>query len=451
MSLFSKFKNDPLLGRVLRSSAHLFTTNSVSLGLNVVMGALAFRLLGASGLGLITIVMGYSSTVNSLLSFRMSEVVVRYGGEYLEAGQKQKAAALIKAASLAEAFVSVLAFLVVLVTAQLASNGIAHLPDTALLFIVFAIALLANFNTETSTGILQLTGKIRYQGVINVTQSIFSLGVVIAGFFLPNKLWVVLLAYLTGKVILGLGLFFTAWQQLNRELGPGWWKTPLESMAESRAMIRFAISSNVSATIIKVFRESEPLWVGYFLSLEAVGYYKAAYALVSFLAVPADPLIAATYPEINRLIVQKAWSSLRSFLRKITTLSFAINAVAALCFVFLGKFILVLYTGYPEFVAAYPTLLALLVGLAFNYTLFWNRPLLLSLGLPDFPIWVTLIVGLIKVGLAFWLIPKYGIIAAGALLSFYYIASVGIMALRGLMEISAQSGSKPPTEPLEVG
>ena len=37
--------------------------------------------------------------------------------------------------------------------------------------------------------------------------------------------------------------------------------------------------------------------------------------------------------------------------------------------------------------------------------------------------------------LAFWLIPRYGILAAGALLSFYYIASVGIMALRGIREI----------------
>ncbi len=205
--------------------------------------------------------------------------------------------------------------------------------------------------------------------------------------------------------------------------------------SESRALIRFAISSNISATIIKVFRESEPLWVGYFLSTEAVGYYKAAYSLASFLSVPADPLIAATYPEINRLIVQKAWASLRSFLRKVTALAFAVNAAAALGFIFLGQFALILFTGHREFVAAYPTLLALFVGLAFNYTLFWNRPLLLVLGLPDFPIWVTLVVGLIKVALAFWLVPQYGIFAAGALLSFYYIVSVGVMALRGVNEI----------------
>ena len=136
-----------------------------------------------------------------------------------------------------------------------------------------------------------------------------------------------------------------------------------------------------------------------------------------------------------RLVVQKAWAPLRSFLRKVTTLSFAINAAAALGFIFLGKFALILFTGRQEFAVAYPTMLALLVGLAFNYTLFWNRPLLLSLGLPEFPIWVTLIVGLIKVTLAFWLVPQYGMVAAGALLSFYYIASVGVMALRGVKEI----------------
>ena len=120
------------MNRVLRSSAHLFTSNTLSLGLSFVMGMLSIRLLGAVGLGLITLVMGYASTVNSLLSFRMSELVVRYGGEYLEKGEKQKAAALIKAAGLTEAFVSVLAFLVVLVSAGVASRAIAKMPETAL-------------------------------------------------------------------------------------------------------------------------------------------------------------------------------------------------------------------------------------------------------------------------------------------------------------------------------
>jgi len=433
-------REDPLLGKVLRNSTHLFTSNTLSLALAVVQGALAVRLLGATGLGLITLVMGYASTVNSLLSFRMSEMVVRYGGEYIEKGERTKASALIKAASLTETSVSVLAFFVVLFTAEWASQTIAKTPGASALFIVFAIGLLGNFNVETSIGILQVTGKIRFQGTVNLIQSIVAIIIVIAAFFWGNALLLVLIAYLVGKMILGLGLFFLAQVQVRDVLGPGWWKVPLSSLPESRGVIRFAVSSNISATIIKIFRESEPLWVGYFLTTGAVGYYKVAYALVSFLSVPADPLIAATYPEINRLIVQKAWPALRSFLRKITSIAFAINVAAALGFIFLGRFVLILYTGHEEFVAAYPTMLALFVGLAFNYTLFWNRPLLLAFGLPDFPIWATLAAGIVKVALSFWLVPKFGILAAGALLSYYYIASVGIMALRGVKETRSPQG-----------
>jgi O-antigen/teichoic acid export membrane protein len=102
-------------------------------------------------------------------------------------------------------------------------------------------------------------------------------------------------------------------------------------------------------------------------------------------------------------------------------------------FVIFGKWLLAL-SG-KQYVAAYPVLLVLLVGFTFNYILFWNRPLLLSLGLPQFPIYVTLIIGLLKLALAFPLVPRYGVVAAGALLSFYYIASVGTMVIRGLKEI----------------
>ncbi|MDO8755042.1 MAG: lipopolysaccharide biosynthesis protein, partial [Anaerolineales bacterium] len=222
--------------------------------------------------------------------------------------------------------------------------------------------------------------------------------------------------------------------QLHRTLGRTWWQMPLSTLASTKELIRFAVSSNISATIIKIFRESELLWVAFFLSKTAVGYYSVAYTIVHFLSIPADPLISTTFPEINRLVVEKAWQRLKDFLRKITTLSLAYNLALGLGLVFFGRWIILIYSG-EGYLVAYPALVALTVGLVFNYILFWNRPLLLSLGLPEFPIYVTLIVGLLKLGLSFLLVARYGIIAAGALLSFYYIVSVGIMAWRGLKEI----------------
>ncbi|MDO8752839.1 MAG: hypothetical protein Q7J80_03005, partial [Anaerolineales bacterium] len=68
MSLFSKFKNDPLFAKVIRSSGALFSANTISLGLSVLQGALVARLLAPEGLGLIKILIVYSSTVNSIFS-----------------------------------------------------------------------------------------------------------------------------------------------------------------------------------------------------------------------------------------------------------------------------------------------------------------------------------------------------------------------------------------------
>src|SRR5258706_4946331 len=171
MSLISKITNDPLLIRVIRSSGKLFSTNTVSLGLSVLQGVMVARLLQPEGLGLLRVVMVYASTVNSIFSFRMSELVVRYGGEYLGHEEKDKASAIIKAAGLTEALVSLLAFLVVAFTSSLAQKYFNESAGITWMFTIYAFGLLANFYIETSTGILQGTHKIELQGVFNLAQN----------------------------------------------------------------------------------------------------------------------------------------------------------------------------------------------------------------------------------------------------------------------------------------
>jgi O-antigen/teichoic acid export membrane protein len=434
MSLLSKFTNDLLFTKIIRSSGSLLSNNTIALGLSVIQGIMATRLLGPAGYGLIGVVMAFASTINSIFSFRMSELVVRYGGEYLNKDEKSNASALIKLAGFTEAFVSLIAFLVVIITASLAENYFAKTDGTAWMFTLYAVGLLANFNTETSTGILQITDRIKALGTINLIQAVLTTLIIAGAFFFNGSIIIVLIAYLVGKSILGLGLFIIAQIQLTKKLENGWFGTPISVLSNLKEIIRFAFSSNISATIIKIFRESELIWIGLFLDTTAVGYYRVAYTITHFLAIPADPLIATTFPEINRLAVERAWEKLKSFLRKVTAFSFAYNILLGLGLIVFGRWMISIYSG-DEYLNAYPALVALTIGLVFNYILFWNRPLLLALGLPQFPIYVTLIVGLLKLALSFLLVQAYGITAAGALLSFYYVASVGIMVWRGLKKI----------------
>jgi O-antigen/teichoic acid export membrane protein len=357
---------------------------------------------------------------------------------------------VIKVAALAEAAVSFLAFVAVAATAGIATLHITKAPGSEWMIVLYSLGLLANFNTETSTGILQVTGKVRLRGVVNLVQTVLSLSIIGAAFLLnrggsslrPDLALIVLVAYLVGKSMLGLGLFTTAQVELRRVLGRGWTGVPLSILPSARELLRFAFSSNLSATAILIFRESELLWIGFFLNREAAALFKNAYTIVLFLAVPADPLILAVYPELNRLIVQKAWPRLRSFLRSVTAISLGYNALLAIALVILGRWILSFYGS--QYVAAYPALMILLVGFAFNFTLFWNRPLLLSLGLPTFPLWAILIAGLLKVVTGCFLVPRYGYTMEAALLAMYYVLSVGVMVWQGMREIARQEAAAQP-------
>jgi O-antigen/teichoic acid export membrane protein len=98
----------------VRNSSYLFGSNTISAMLNVVQGIFVVRLLGDAGYGLFTIVTDFTSNTNRLLSFRMSEVVVKYMGEALVQENKERAAALVKGIGLTEAVTSLLAYLVLL-------------------------------------------------------------------------------------------------------------------------------------------------------------------------------------------------------------------------------------------------------------------------------------------------------------------------------------------------
>jgi O-antigen/teichoic acid export membrane protein len=432
---------DELLGRVVRNSAHLFSSNTAGLALSIVQGILAARMLGPAGYGLIAVVMSYTSTINGLLSFRMSELVVRYGGEALERNEKMKAAALLKLSALAEATVSAAAFCVVALTAGAASRFVTKTPGTEWMFAIYAAGLLFSFNAETATGVLQITNQIKVRGTINFIQALCSAAVITAAYIwlrgtsapATTLLLVVLGAYLVGKALLGMGLFVAAWRAANRALGAGWRSAKFSGLPPVRELLGFGVSSNLSATAILAFRESEVLWVGVLLNSEAAGLYKVAYTIVGLLSIPADPLILSVYPEVNRLVVQRAWGRLKSLLKAVTGLSFLYNAVLAIVFVVLGRWLLSLFG--TEFTVAYPAVLTLLAGLVFNYTLFWNRPLLLSLGLQRYALGAIVLAGFLKLALAIPLVPAFGYVMEAALLSGYYLLSVGLIAGRGLHEV----------------
>ncbi len=185
--------------------------------------------------------------------------------------------------------------------------------------------------------------------------------------------------------------------------------------------------------MMMLVRDNEVLWISLLLTPLEAGYFKIAAAIVNPVLSLTAPLIGTTFPEISNLTAKKAWPQLRSLLRRVTLISGgAIVAMSAFLILF-GKLILAWLK--PEMLPAYPAMVILLLGLGFGNVFFWNRPLLLSLGMPEVPFRLTLIFGTLKLGLTFLLVPQMGYVMEAALLAGFFILSVGWIVVLGFREI----------------
>lgn len=439
---------DQILRRVVGSSSYLFASNAIGALLSIVTAGL----LGVKDFGVLGIITSFVVNINRLLSFRMSDVVVKYMGEALARQEKERAAAVIKAAGLLEALTSLVAFGVLLLLAPLGARYIAKDAATTSLFILYGLIILANLITETSTGVLRVTNHFRTLALINLLQSILVAVLIVVAAVRGGSLLEVMGAYLVGKVILGIGPLISALYWLPRSLGRDWWKAPFSALPPRKEFFRFAISTNFSGTINIFARDSEVQWTGFFFGPTVAGYFKVALALVGLIIMPIDPFIATTYPEITRSYVMRQWGRLRSLIQRVTVISFTWTAAVAVGLLLLGRQVLfsswtllghTFHIYKSEYLPAYPVLLVILVGYGFANTLFWNRSLLLAQGKANTALWIPFFAMLAKVGLAVAILPHAPYIAEACILSGYFIVSVGLQTWRGLVNVKRQAEKEP--------
>ncbi len=439
---FSHLFENELFRRVIRNSGYLFSATSISAFFSMIQGILAARLLGVELFGVLGTITMFVSVINKLASFRIGELVVKYVGEFEEKGEARQAAAVFKAAVLVEIVTSTIAFGLVWLLSPLGARYFAKDISLADLFTFYGLIILFNLITESSTGLLQINDRFRQLAGWNILQSIFTLAVILFAFFMDGNLMHILLAYMVGKAVGAFGLLLNALQEASKRWGKRWWTIDLSILKpRAKELTHFAVSTNLSASISLVTKDSEILWVSLFRPNAEVGYYKLALALANMVQLPISPLPQVTYPELSREVNRKNWTNVRYILRQGSLLAGSYAILATLALVFFGKpLISLVYT--KEFLPAYPALIILLLGFLVADTFYWRRIALLSFGRPDFPVKLNLILSLLKIAAAITLIPRFGYLASACLLAGFYIlvSLISWLKVRQLLKKAEQTG-----------
>ncbi|MFZ2098881.1 MAG: lipopolysaccharide biosynthesis protein [Anaerolineales bacterium] len=461
--------HDQLLRGVLKNTSYLFSGNSISAAVSLISSIIATRLLGIVGFGLVGIIQTFASNINRLLSFRMSEVVVKYLGETLavegkddaegnktSAGSERtaklnpRAAAIVKGIGIIEATTSILAYLVLLLLASWAARLFAKDVSVAPLISFYGLMLLGNLVYETSTGVLQAHKRFDFIAIINTIQSVITLVLIALAFILKMGVFEVLGAYLVGKAVAGISISILAFRQMNHNLGQGWWHTSVRQATGWRGILGFAVNTNLNGTVTLVTRDNILLYLTALspanLAQDYAGYFKWGLAIINFVTLPIDPFIWPTYAEITRTIAQRQWQRTRSLLKRVSTIAGAWTLAATAAIALFGWWLIPTVLG-PKTSPVYTLTLILLIGYGIANIMNWNRPLLLAFGKPAYPLLIAVGVGAIEILLTLWLVPGGGYLTMGAILTGYLALSISLTAWRGWHEIRVhEEGEVKPVE-----
>ena len=433
--LFNRLFGNELIQRVAKNSGYLFSATGFAAVLSMVQSIFVVRLLGVTDFGILGTITLFTSVVNKFASFRMSELVIKYVGEYTVEGNEEKAAAVFKSAGIIETITSFFAFGLIWLLAPLGAQYFAKDIATTNWFILYGLIVLANFMIESSTGLLQIFDRFKIIAGTTIGQSILTVTLVGVVYYYQGGLYEIVLVYMAGKMAGAIALAVSAVVLATQRWGSNWWRAPVGQLRDrANELVKFAFSTNISATINLVNKDGELLWVSALTGPTGAGYYKLALSLANLIQLPISPLPQATYPELSREVAARNWGNMRFVLRQGSIMAFAYSALAGVFLLIFGRpLIAFFYT--PEFLPSYPALLILMVGLLFANTFYWNRIALLSLGLADYPAKVNSIAAVLKLIGIFAIVPIFGYLGSAALLSGFYLFSVTLNVRKTFSEL----------------
>jgi len=368
----------------------------------------------------------------------MGELVVTYVGQYYEQGKRDQAAAVLRSAAIIEGLTALFKFLIVVLVSPIIARYLLRQPELTPLFIFYGYSIFANLTSQTSTAALQVFKRFDTLAIINLVQNILSFIIVLLAFINKGTLVDVVMAYLVAKVFNGISLLVFSMLYAHRELSSGWWRVSWDESISTKNFWQFAFSSNLSATVKLIAQDSEELWITYFLSPLAAGYYNTAMRVIAMVLLPINPFIEPTFLEITTQAAKKEWQKLKELLRKTSLIAGVWTVGMAVVLVSLGWWLIPFAYG-EEFAPSTPAALILLVGFGLANSLYWNRPLLLALKRPLYPLVTSAVAMVVKIGLAAWLVPQYGYLAQAGLLSIYLVVTVGLNAWQGLKTVQQRS------------
>ena len=407
---------------LLKNSSYLAVSRGVAAVCSLATLAFAGRGLGVLLFGILILITSYARAASGIAKFQSWQLVVRYGGQGLAAGDEQP----FRTSTGFALALDVSSGIVGMILAVLLLPLIAHwigIGDQYLWLAMLYCTLLPTMGAATPQGVLRTLDRfdlISWAGTLTpITRAVLAGGAFWAGASLPVY---VAIWYATDL----LGDFYTwwlSWRELRRRkllkgIRPTFKPDGLDGAW------RFAIHINLAVGVAAVWGPIARLVVGGLLGPVGAALFRIASSLAESAQKPADLLAKAFYPEIVRmdLASSKPWK----LMLRGTALAGLIAVIGIAVLVVGGKPLINLLFG-KDFLGAYEPLVVLMLVPVLGVLSFPLAPMLYALGRSDGPLKAKLLGSAVFFAAIAPLSWKYGVV--GAALAFVLGQTANVLAL----------------------
>jgi O-antigen/teichoic acid export membrane protein len=407
---------------LLKNSGYLAVSKTVAAVAALATLAFAGRSLGVMMLGMLILIHSYAKAASGISKFQSWQLIVRYGGQVLSAGQADEFKTSTGFAVALDTISGLAGMILAILLIPLIGNWFG-ITDEYLVLTMIYCTLLPIMGAATPVGVLRALDRFDLLSWQSSAHPIVRALLVWWAWMTQAPFETFVAIWFVTELGGELFLWFLAWRELKRrdllkgirptlrpDTLPGAW--------------RFAIQVNLTGSLTAAWGPIARLVIGGLVGPAGAAVYRIAASLADAAQRPADFLAKAYYPEVVRmdLATSKPWK----LMLRGTVLATAAGVVAVLVLIAGGRWLIDILFG-TDFLPAYPVLLVLIVAPLLAMISFPLPPMLYALDRPDAPLKARLVATILYFAIVAPLCWRFDVI--GAAIAFVLANAVMVLIL----------------------
>ena len=414
---------------LLKNSSYLAISRGVAAVCSLATIAFAGRGLGVILFGTLILITSYAKAASGISKFQSWQLVVRYGGQGLAAGDPEQFKTSTGFAFALDVLSGILGMIVAVALLPLIAGWVGIKQEYLWLGMLYC-TLLPTMGAATPSGVLRALDRfdlLSWSGTLTPISRALLAGIAFAaGAPFPVYVGIWFATDLAGD----LYTWFLAVRELQRrDLMQG--IRPTLRPTTLPGAWRFAIHINLAISVSTVWGPIARLVVGGLLGPAGAALFRVASSLADSAQKPADLLAKAFYPEVVRMDLKskKPWK----LMLRGSALASAVALLAILVLLLGGKTLITLLLG-KSFLGAYAPLVVLMVVPFLGIFSFPLVPMLYALGESAGPLKAKLLGSVVFFASIAPLSWQWGVVGAAIAIVLGTVANVAALIIQLLRE-----------------